>query len=268
MAAIAAPRGTHDILPDAYTAYRWVLDTHARVAAAHGYRPIETPMFESEELFARAVGQETDVVEKQMFSFEDRGGRRLALRPENTAGVMRAALSVHLQETLRPLRLHAAGPMFRAERPQAGRQRQFTQVDIECIGEREPSIDAEIIEVAWRFLEALHISGASVQLNSLGDSDDRARYRAALVEYYEPLYEQLCEDCKRRLHSNPLRLLDCKRDERFVAAAPSIDASLSAASRDFFGAVCSALDAAHIPFTLNTRLVRGLDYYSDTVFEL
>jgi histidyl-tRNA synthetase len=268
MAAIAAPRGTHDILPDGYAAYRWVLETHARVAESHGYRPVETPVFEAEELFARAVGQETDVVEKQMFTFEDRGGRRLALRPETTAGVMRAALSAHLHEAVRPVRLHAAGPMFRAERPQAGRQRQFTQVDIECIGERDASIDAEIIEIAWRFLEAVGISAASVQLNSLGDAEDRARYRRALVAYYEPLRDQLCDDCKRRLQTNPLRLLDCRTDARFVAGAPAIEASLSAASRDFFTTVQSALQAANIPFSHNPRLVRGLDYYTDTVFEL
>jgi len=268
MAEIAAPRGTRDILPAEQTAWRWVLETHRRVAESFGYRPIETPIFESTELFARAVGADTDIVEKQMFTFTDRGGRSLSLRPESTAGVTRAVVGARLEQEVRPVRVHCAGPMFRAERPQAGRQHQFTQLDVECIGERSPALDVEIIECAWRFFAELRLTGLHLQVNSLGSAEDRQLYRAALVTYYTPFRQRLCDDCKRRLDSNPLRLLDCKRDADLVAAAPLIADSLSDASRDFFAEVQAGLQAAQIPFAVNPRLVRGLDYYADTVFEI
>ena len=172
------------------------------------------PIIEATELFSRGVGTDTDIVEKQMFSFEDRGGRSLTLRPEGTAGALRAVLGAHLDQEVRPVRVQYAGPFFRAERPQAGRQHQFTQVGIECIGEGSPALDAEIMEVAWRFFQALGITDIQLQVNSLGSPEDRVRYRAALVAYYTPLESSLCDDCRRRLHTNPLRLLDCKRDSR------------------------------------------------------
>jgi histidyl-tRNA synthetase len=267
MPEIAAPRGTRDILPDEFGARRWVLETHRAVAESFGYRAIETPVIESTELFIRGVGTETDVVEKQMFTFEDRGGRSLTLRPEGTAGALRAVLSAHLDQGTRPVRVHYAGPFFRAERPQAGRQHQFTQVGIECIGERSPELDAETIEVAWRFYEALGITGVHLQINSLGSSEDRLRYRAALVAYYTPLEASLCDDCRRRLHTNPLRLLDCKRDAGLVAGAPILWDLLDDSSRAHLTAVVRDLEAAGIDAVRNDRLVRGLDYYSDTVFE-
>ncbi len=267
MPEIAAPRGTRDILPDEFAARQWLLDTHRTVVESFGYRPIETPVIESTELFSRGVGVDTDVVDKQMFTFEDRGGRSLTLRPEGTAGALRAVLSAHLDQEIRPVRVHYAGPFFRAERPQAGRQHQFTQVGIECIGDRSPELDVEIIEVAWRFFEALGITGIRLQLNSLGRSDDRARYRTALVAYYTPLEASLCDDCKRRLHTNPLRLLDCKRDAGLVAQAPLLWDSLEPESRTYLTAVMRDLEAAGIDAARNDRLVRGLDYYSDTVFE-
>jgi histidyl-tRNA synthetase len=245
-----------------------VLETHRRVAESFGYRPIETPIFESTELFARAVGVDTDIVEKQMFTFEDRGGRSLSLRPESTAGVTRAVVGARLEQEIRPVRVHYAGPMFRAERPQAGRQHQFTQLGVECIGERSPASDIEIIECAWRFFEALRITGLHLQLNSLGDGEDRQRYREALVGYYTTFRERLCVDCRRRLDTNPLRLLDCKKDADLVDAAPLLGDSLSAGSTAFFEEVQAGLHAAAVPATLNPRLVRGLDYYADTVFEL
>lgn len=267
MPEIAAPRGTRDILPDEFAARQWLLDTHRTVVESFGYRPIETPVIELTELFSRGVGVDTDVVDKQMFTFEDRGGRSLTLRPEGTAGALRAVLSAHLDQEIRPVRVHYAGPFFRAERPQAGRQHQFTQVGIECIGDRSPELDVEIIEVAWRFFEALGITGIRLQLNSLGRSDDRARYRTALVAYYTPLEASLCDDCKRRLHTNPLRLLDCKRDAGLVAQAPLLWDSLEPESRTYLTAVMRDLEAAGIDAARNDRLVRGLDYYSDTVFE-
>ena len=268
MPAITRPRGTNDLLPAEAPLRQWVLDTHARVAAAHGYEPIDTPVFEATELYERGTGAGTDVVEKEMFSFTDRGGRGLTLRPEGTPGVLRAVLAAHLDQERRPVRVHYAGPMFRYARPQAGRYHEFWQLGIEAIGERSPALDAEVIEVAWRFYEALGISGLSLQLNTLGDVDDRLRYRAALVEYYTPLRDRLCADCQRRLEVNPLRLLDCKRDAGLVAGAPQIGPSLSSESQGFFSQVTDLLTAAAIPFSLNPRLVRGLDYYAHTTFEL
>ncbi len=268
MPEIAAPRGTRDILPDEFAARRWLLDTHRSIAESFGYRSIETPVFEATELFSRGVGSETDIVEKQMFTFDDRGGRSLTLRPEGTAGALRAVLGAHLDQAVRPVRVQYDGPFFRAERPQAGRQHQFTQVGIECIGERSAALDAEIIEVAWRFFEALGIGGIRLQVNSLGNADDRARYRAALVAYYTPLEATLCDDCRRRLHTNPLRLLDCKKDAALVERAPLLWDSLDDASRAHFTAVLRDLESAGIDAIRNDRVVRGLDYYSDTVFEL
>ncbi len=268
MPAITRPRGTNDLLPAEAPLRQWVLDTHARVAAAHGYEPIDTPVFEATEMYERGTGAGTDVVEKEMFSFTDRGGRQLTLRPEGTPGVLRAVLAAHLDQERRPVRVRYAGPMFRYARPQAGRYHEFWQLGIEAIGERSPALDAEVIEVAWRFYEALGVSGLSLQVNTLGDIDDRLRYRAALVGYFEPLRDRLCEDCRRRLEVNPLRLLDCKRDAGLVSGAPQIGPSLSPESQGFFTRVTDLLTAAAIPFSLNPRLVRGLDYYAHTTFEL
>ena len=267
MAEIAAPRGTHDILPAESASWRWLLQAHDRIAESFGYRPIETPIFESTELFARGVGAETDIVEKQMFTFTDRGGRALSLRPESTAGVVRAVLGAHLDQERRPVRVHYRGPMFRAERPQAGRQHQFTQLGVECIGERSPDLDAEVIEIAWRFFDALQLTGVRLQVNTLGDAEDRRRYRDALVAYYSPFRARLCDDCKRRLDINPLRLLDCKKDSDLVAGAPVMWDLLDAGSKAFFNDVLSCLEKAGVPATVNHRIVRGLDYYADTVFE-
>lgn len=268
MPPIAAPRGTRDLLPADAAAWQWLHDVHVRVAGAHGYRLVDTPIYEHTELFERGVGAGTDVVEKEMFTFTDRGGRSLTLRPEGTAGVVRACLQASLLQRERPLRVRYAGPMFRYDKPQRGRYHQFFQVGIECIGEQSPHLDAEVVEVGWRFVTALGLHGVSLQVNSLGDIDDRRRYREALVEYYTPLREQLCDDCRRRLDSNPLRLLDCKRDAALAADAPRIGESLSADSARFFEAVCHDLDAAGVPYRINERLVRGLDYYAHTAFEL
>jgi len=267
MTAIAPPRGTKDILPSESAAWRWLLDTHRRVVEGHGYQAIETPIFESTELFARGVGADTDIVEKQMFTFSDRGGRSLTLRPEGTAGVVRAVAGNRLDQEIRPLRVHYAGPFFRAERPQAGRQHQFTQIGIECIGDRSPELDVEVIEIANSFFAGLGITGLKLQINSLGTPDDRSTYRRALVDYYRPHRDELCDDCRRRLETNPLRLLDCKTDQRFVAGAPMIWDSLSEPSRVYFTAVQAGLEHAGVDGSVNPRLVRGLDYYTDTTFE-
>ncbi|MFN2451618.1 MAG: histidine--tRNA ligase [Candidatus Dormibacteria bacterium] len=267
MSVISAPRGTRDLLPADEPAWEWLHSAHVRVAGAHGYRLVETPMFEATELFERGIGAGTDVVDKEMYTFSDRGGRSLTLRPEGTPAVLRAALSAHLEQDHRPVRLRYAGPMFRYDRPQAGRYREFHQLGIECIGEGSPELDVEVIEVGWALFTTLGLAGVNLQVNSLGDLDDRRRYRAALVAYYTPLREQLCEDCRRRLTINPLRLLDCKRDAGLVAAAPEIAASLSDDTRAYFRRVLDGLTAAGVQHTVNARLVRGLDYYAHTTFE-
>jgi histidyl-tRNA synthetase len=267
MNPIAPPRGTRDLLPDEAPAWRWFHETHAAVAGRHGYQFIDTPVFEATELFARGVGSGTDIVDKEMYTFEDRGGRSMTLRPEGTAPVLRAVLGARLEQQRRPVRVHYAMSMFRYDRPQAGRYRQFNQVGVEVIGDRDPCYDAEVIELGWRFMAELRIDGVDLQLNTLGDRDDRLSYRAALLAYYTPLRDQLCDDCQRRLDVNPLRLLDCKKDVRFVDGAPLLGDHLSDSSRAYFDAVCRNLDAADIPYTHNQRLVRGLDYYAHTAFE-
>jgi histidyl-tRNA synthetase len=263
----SAPKGTHDLLPDASTAWRWLHRVHAEVTELHGYRLVDTPMFEHTELFERGVGTGTDVVDKEMYTFTDRGGRSLTLRPEGTVGVLRAVLEHRLTDEVRPVRAHYAGPMFRADRPQKGRYRQFHQVGVEAIGERLPGLDVEVVEMGWRFLDGLGITGVDLQLNTLGDLDDRVRYREALLGYYRPLVDRLCDDCRRRLEINPLRVLDCKRDQGLSVDAPLITDSLSEASTAYFASVQEGLAAAGVPFTLNPRLVRGLDYYAHTAFE-
>ncbi len=267
MSPIAPPRGTRDLLPDEAPAWRWFLETHAAVAGRHGYQLIDTPVFEATELFARGVGSGTDIVDKEMYTFTDRGGRSMTLRPEGTAPTLRAVLGARLEQQRRPVRVHYAMSMFRYDRPQAGRQREFHQVGVEAIGERDACYDAEVIEVAWRFMADLRIDGVDLQLNTLGDRDDRLRYREALVAYYTPLRESLCDDCQRRLDGNPLRLLDCKKDAKYVENAPRIGDHLGEASREYFEAVTRHLDDADIPYTRNQRLVRGLDYYAHTAFE-
>jgi histidyl-tRNA synthetase len=263
----SAPKGTHDLLPDESAAWRWLYGAHAGVAELHGYRQIDSPIFEPTELFERGVGTGTDIVDKEMYTFTDRGGRSLTLRPEGTVGVLRAVLEHRLTEEVRPVRAHYAGPMFRADRPQKGRFRQFHQVGVEAIGERAPALDVEVVEMGWRFLGALGITGVVLQLNSLGDLDDRLRYREALLGYYRPLVDRLCDDCRRRLEINPLRVLDCKRDQGLSADAPLIPDSLSEASTAYFAAVKEGLEAAGVAYTVNPRLVRGLDYYAHTAFE-
>src|SRR5581483_6447520 len=260
MPGIAAPRGTHDLLPDAAPAWLWLHDVHARVAGAFGYQLIDTPIFEHAELIERGVGTGTDVVDKETYTFKDRGDRLVTLRPEGTAGVLRAVLTANLVQEVRPVRVHYAGPMFRYDRPQRGRQRQFAQVGVECIGEASAHLDAEVIEMGWRFIEELGVTGVSLQVNSLGDGDDRRRYREALIAYYEPHAGRLCDDCRTRLRTNPLRLLDCKRDADLVADAPRMTDSLGPASRAWFQQVVDDLGAAGIPFTHNPRLVRVLDF--------
>jgi histidyl-tRNA synthetase len=263
-------RGTHDLLPDDYRRFAHVVDTARDVARLYGYREMATPIFEFTELFARGIGEATDVVAKEMYTFGDRGGESLTLRPEYTAGICRAFISNGALAQQLPLKLFAAGPMFRYERPQKGRQRQFHQIDLEVLGAPEPAADIEVISVAADILDRLAILERCVlKINSLGDPECRAVYRKVLVDYYSDHTAGLSEDSRERLQRNPLRILDSK-DEGDIAInanAPSFADHLNPASRDFSSAVKDGLAAAGIPYEVDTGLVRGLDYYTHTAFE-
>lgn len=262
-------RGTHDLFGEALRRHRHVAGVAGAVAARYGYEGIETPVFEFTEVFARTLGDTSDVVMKEMYSFADRGGESLTLRPENTAGVVRAAVSNGLMQQL-PLRLFYAGPMFRYERPQKGRQRQFHQIGIELIGAPEPLADVETIACGAHILDSLGLRGeVELELNTLGDPASRRAYRDALVAYLEGHRSRLSRDSLERLERNPLRILDSKDegDREVVADAPPLEAHLSEESGAFFAAVRQGLDRLGIPYRLNPRLVRGLDYYTHTTFE-
>ena len=263
-------RGTHDLLPDAYRRFAHVVDTARDVARLYGYREMATPIFEFTELFARGIGETTDVVSKEMYTFEDRGGESLTLRPEYTAGICRAFVSNGELSQQLPLKLFAAGPMFRYERPQKGRQRQFHQIDVEVLGAPEPGADIEVISVAADILDRLGILERCVlKLNSLGNPESRTVYRKVLVDYYSGHADKLSQDSRDRLQRNPLRILDSKDegDKALNLDAPSVADHLDQTSQDFFAAVKDGLSAAGVPFEVDPGLVRGLDYYTHTAFE-
>jgi len=263
-------RGTHDILPDEYRRFAHVVDSARDVARLYGYREMATPIFEFTELFARGIGETTDVVSKEMYTFTDRGNESLTLRPEYTAGICRAFVSNGELAQQLPLKIFAAGPMFRYERPQKGRQRQFHQIDLEVLGAPEPGADIEVISVAADILDRLGILDRCIlKLNSLGDPESRQVYRKVLVDYYSAHLDRLSADSKSRLQRNPLRILDSKDegDKAINADAPSFADFLNQASRDFFSTVQDGLTAAGIAFEIDPALVRGLDYYTHTAFE-
>ncbi len=269
MSALQPPRGTHDLIGEEMRRHRHVIETARRIAAAYGFDEWATPIFEDTRVFARTLGETSDVVTKEMYTFTDRGGESITLRPEATAGVCRALVSNGLAQTL-PQKVFYAGPMFRYERPQKGRFRQFHQIDIETLGAAEPLADAEAIACGADILAALGIGAeVTLELNTLGDAESRAAYRAALVAYFAGHAEALSAESRERLERNPLRILDSKdeRDRRLVAAAPMMHDHLSAAARDFYDAVRRALDRLGVGFRENPRIVRGLDYYSHTAFE-
>jgi len=270
--AIETPRpvrGTQDIFgPDA-EAFAHVVETFERVRKLYRFRRVEMPVFERTEVFARSLGETTDVVSKEMYSFEDRGGESLTLRPEFTAGICRAFLTDGWQQHA-PLKVATHGPVFRYERPQKGRYRQFHQLDAEIIGAAEPQADVELLAFADQLLKELGIAeGVTLQLNTLGDGATREAWRAALIEHFASARAALSEDSQERLDKNPLRILDSKdpRDKAFVADAPRIDDFLSSEASDFFAQVTTGLDAAGVAWTRNPALVRGLDYYRHTAFE-
>ena len=265
---IQAIRGMNDILPAETAAWQHLEETLRDVVHAYGYREIRMPLLEKTELFQRSIGEVTDIVEKEMYTFDDRNGDSLTLRPEGTASCVRACMEhglLHNQQQ----RLWYAGPMFRHERPQKGRYRQFHQVGVEAFGMAGPDIDAEMILMTARIWERLGLSGAVLQLNSLGTLQARAAYRDALVDYLQVHADALDEDSRRRLGSNPLRILDSKNPDMqdLLAAAPSLPEFLDQESREHFAALRGLLDTARVRYELNPRLVRGLDYYSKTVFE-
>ncbi|MEE4536937.1 MAG: histidine--tRNA ligase [Erythrobacter sp.] len=264
-----AIRGTQDIFGAEAEAFAFVVETFERVRRLYRFRRAEFPVFEKTEVFARSLGETTDVVSKEMYSFEDRGGDSLTLRPEFTAGIARAYLTNGWQQHA-PLKIATHGPLFRYERPQKGRYRQFHQIDAEVIGAGEPQADVELLAFADQLLRELNVSdGVRLTLNTLGDADSREAWRAALVEHFAGVRGELSEDSQERLEKNPLRILDSKdpRDKAHVAGAPQIDDFLSDEAQDFFGAVTSGLDAAGVAWERNPALVRGLDYYRHTAFE-
>ncbi len=259
----------NDLLPEETPAWQHLEAEARRVLEAYGYREIRFPLVERLELFARSIGEDTDIVEKEMYTFEDTGGDTLTLRPEGTAGCVRAGITGGLFRG-QAHRLYYIGPMFRHERPQKGRYRQFHQVGVEAFGPATPDLDAEQILMARRFLHALGVDDLTLHLNSLGQPADRRAYRRVLVDFLETRRDQLCETCRDRIRRSPMRVLDCKVPtcQEAVADAPVITEHLGEASRAHFGRLRGLLDAAGIPYELNPRMVRGLDYYTDTVYEL
>jgi histidyl-tRNA synthetase len=272
MARIETPRrvrGTQDIFGEEQRRFAHVLDTFERVRRLYCFQRVDLPVFEATEVFARSIGETTDVVSKEMYTFPDRGGDSLTLRPEFTAGIARAFLTEGWQQYA-PLKLSTSGPVFRYERPQKGRYRQFHQIDAEILGAPEPAADVELLVMADQLLRELGISdGVTLQLNTLGDAETRDAWRAGLVAHFEAHRGALSEDSLTRLDKNPMRILDSKdpRDRPIADAAPDIDAYLTDEARAFFDAVTAGLDAAGVAWTRNARLVRGLDYYRHTAFE-
>ena len=267
---IEAVKGARDILPDEIPRWHFVEGAARETFERYGFREIRTPIFENTALFMRGIGEETDIVTKEMYTFLDRKGRSLTLRPEATAPVARAYIQHQMRRTADVERLYYIGPMFRYERPQKGRMRQFSQIGVEVLGSEHPAIDAETLEMLMAFLEALAIAPVELVLNSVGCDDCRPAYREALVRYLEPHRASLCEDCRRRLDTNPMRCFDCKvpADRELMAGAPTISSYLCSACREHFTQVRAYLEAFGVPYVVDPRLVRGLDYYRRTAFEV
>ena len=280
MSTLKAVRGTRDLLPPETALWNRIEATARAVFARYNFGEIRTPVFEDTSLFARGVGEETDIVSKEMYTWEDRAraqsekSQSLTLRPENTAGVVRAYIEHKLGETGQLQKLYYIGPQFRRERPQKGRYRQFSQIGAEVIGppsagSESPLRDAEVLEMLATLLDELGIAGWTLHLNSVGSSADRERYNAVLRTALAEVAPKMCADCQRRAVTNPLRVLDCKvpEDQPIIEQLPKIGDSLDQESKEHFAAVLAALDAAGVPYELNSRLVRGLDYYTRTTFE-
>lgn len=262
-------RGTRDLLPEDSLVFRFVEESAYEKALLYGYGEIETPIFEFSDVFHRTLGETSDVVNKETYDFTDRGGESLTLRPEGTAGVARAFISEGMMQNL-PLKFYYSGPMFRYERPQKGRYRQFYQLGAECLGYESPLADVECIAFAWDLLQKIGISqDCTLEINTLGDAESRAAYRAALVDYFTQHQGKLSADSKMRLEKNPLRILDSKDDgdKQLIAQAPKLEQYLNETSQTFFKTVLHGIEKLSIPYKVNSHLVRGLDYYCHTVFE-
>ena len=268
---IKMPRGTQDILPQDSAKWRYIENRLHTLMELYNYKEIRTPIFESTELFARGVGDSTDVVQKEMYTFKDKGDRSLTLRPEGTAAVVRSYIEHKMQgEPNQPIKLYYNGPMFRYERKQKGRYRQFNQFGVEAIGAENPSIDAEILAMVMHIYESFGLKHLKLVINSIGDSESRKEYNEALVKHFEPVIDTFCSDCQSRLHTNPMRILDCKidRDKEAVKNAPRITDYLNNDSKSYYEQVKLHLDNLNISYAEDPNLVRGLDYYTHTAFEL
>ena len=265
-----APRGTSDVLPGEQMHWRYFQSKAEEMASRFGYQRIDTPAFEDARLFVRGIGEVTDIVEKETYTFEDRGGDLITLRPEGTAPVCRAYLQNGMHNLSQPVRLYYFCPLFRYERPQAGRVRQHHQFGIEVLGDGDSTIDAEVIELGWRVLESVGLTDFSLRLNTTGDHQCRPAFVDKLQAYYRPLVSQLCPDCVRRLDKNPLRLLDCKQDscQPVIAGAPHSSDHLCEPCAQHWDSLLGNLESIGIPFEIDNRLVRGFDYYTRTVFEI
>lgn len=265
-----APRGTQDILPEEQAYRRYIEQKAAAICQLYGYQRIDTPVFEDAGLFTRSVGEGTDIVEKEMYTFNDRGGSHMTLRPEGTAPVCRAYLEHGMANLTQPVKLYYIAPIFRYERPQAGRFRQHYQFGAEAIGEVDPALDAEVIDMAWQFFHSLGLSGLSLQLNSIGCRQCRPKYIEALEAYFRSYASGLCTDCNARLDRNPLRLLDCKNShcQTLAASAPKIIDYLCPECKLHFTRLTEYLTLLGLTYHINHYLVRGLDYYTRTVFEI
>jgi len=265
--AFQKPTGTQDILPGNVENWQFIEEKARDLSRRFNYKEIRTPIFEQTELFERGVGETTDVVEKEMYTFRDKGDRSMTLRPEGTAGVVRSYVENKLYGEPDTCKLYYIGPMFRYERPQAGRQRQFHQFGIEAFGAVDPSIDAEVVAFGYQFCREIGLQGVTVEINSIGNPAVRAAYRDTLLQFLNPLRDKLCKDCQSRIDRNPLRVLDCKVDQQYFADAPSILDSLDEECAKHFEKVKKHLTAMGVEYTINHRLVRGLDYYTHTAFE-
>ncbi|HPZ65730.1 MAG TPA: histidine--tRNA ligase, partial [Bacillota bacterium] len=267
--AFKAPRGTRDILPDEASRWEFLENSFRERCRLYGFQEIRTPIFEHTELFVRSVGESSDIVSKEMYTFHDRSGRSLTLRPEGTAAVVRAYLENGLHEKPHPVKLYYFGPMFRYDRPQAGRYRQFHQFGLELFGSPQPSADVEIMALSYDMLRSLPLPEFRLELNSVGCRECRPGYRERLREYLRFREEELCPDCSRRYRENPLRVLDCKKPEckDLSAGAPLLTQSLCPQCAGHLARVRELLERLELPYVLNPRLVRGLDYYTRTAFE-
>ncbi|RYS25462.1 histidine--tRNA ligase [Staphylococcus pseudintermedius] len=268
---IHIPRGTQDILPEETTKWRYIENQLHKLMEVYNYQEIRTPIFESTDLFARGVGDSTDVVQKEMYTFKDKGDRSITLRPEGTAAVVRSYIENKMQGLPnQPVKLYYNGPMFRYERKQKGRYRQFNQFGVEAIGAENPSMDAEVLAMVMHIYQSFGLKKLKLVINSVGDAESRVDYQNALREHFQPVIHNYCKDCQQRIKTNPMRILDCKvdRHQPEIQTAPSITDFLNDYSKDYFEAVKSHLDRLGVPYEVDPKLVRGLDYYTHTAFEL